>query len=63
MTQEEFKAALKEQEERLRKEFAREKPWWNDRFNAVKADPQTAGLVAIVTAAITHFWPTISKVF
>lgn len=48
MDQAEFQAALKEQEERLRREFARQKPWWGDRFAAMKADPQTAGLAALV---------------
>lgn len=47
MDQAEFQAALKEQEERLRREFARQKPWWGDRFAAMKADPQTAGLAAL----------------
>lgn len=55
MNPDELKAALAEQEERLRKEFARQKPWWNDRFNAIKADPQTAGLLVIVTIAADRF--------
>ena len=55
MDQEELKKALAEQEERLRKEFARQKPWWNDRFNAIKGDPQTAGLLVIVTIAADRF--------
>ena len=55
MTSEEIKVALDAQEARLRREFAREKPWWNDRMTAIKADPQTAGLVAILTAVATYF--------
>jgi len=51
MDQAELKAALDEQAERLRKEFAREQPWWGDRLKAIKADPQTAGLVVLATLA------------
>lgn len=47
MDKDELQAVLDAQAERLRKEFAREKPWWGDRFKAMRADPQTAALAAI----------------
>ena len=53
MTNEEFQAALKAQEERLRAEFAREKPWFKARFDAISADPMTAGFVAVIVAVAT----------
>jgi hypothetical protein len=55
MTNEEFQAALDAQAERLRKEFAREKPWWGDRLKAIKADPQTAGLCVVVAVIADRF--------
>ena len=63
MNPDELKAALAEQEERLRKEFARQKPWWNDRFTAIKADPQTAGLLVIITIAADRFGIPVLKWF
>ena len=60
MDQAELQQALTEQERRLRAEFEREKPWWKDRFAAVKSDPQTAALCAIAGFAAAKWGGTVT---
>lgn len=55
MDKQEVQAMLDEQAERIRKEMAREQPWWSDRWKAIKADPQTAGLCVIAAVAADRF--------
>lgn len=54
----EFQAALDAQAERLRKEFARQKPWFAARFAAIKADPMTAAFCVVVAVLVDRLgWP------